>query len=462
MGREVHQQVHVVRLAVKLGKLGLEVRAYRPHDLLPGQVRRGVHRMPVLGHQDQVSMQDEDTVSASAYVPVFEHEAKYTERVQLRYNYRLYPSPGQRQALARAFGCARVVFNDALRARQEAHAAGLPYISDAELSARLTAAKASPERAWLGEVSSVVLQQSLADLNAAYRNFFASVTGKRKGPRVAAPRFRSRKDRRQAVRFTANARFSVPAGGKLRLPKIGDVPVRWSRDLPSAPSSVTVIRDAAGRYFASFVVQAAEDPLPDAGTETGIDLGLTHFAVLSDGRKVSNPRFLRRAERKLRKAQQALSRKAKGSSNRAKARIKVARVHARVADTRRDWLHKESTRIIRDSQAVYVEDLCVAGLGRTRLAKSVHDAGWSAFTAMLEYKAARYGRGFGKVGRFEPTSQVCSACGVKDGPKPLAIRVWTCAACGVVHDRDLNAAQMPLTVVAQPFQVGCAVGLILR
>jgi IS605 OrfB family transposase len=188
-------------------------------------------------------------------------------------------------------------------------------------------------------------------------------------------------------------------------------------------------------------VEAGEDPLPASSSEVGIDLGLTRFAVLSDGRKVSNPRFLRRAERKLRKAQQALSRKAKGSRNRAKARVKVARVHARVADTRRDWLHKESTRVIRDSQAVYVEDLCVAGLGRTRLAKSVHDAGWSAFTAMLEYKARKHGRTFARIGRFEPTSQVCSACGIKDGPKPLSVREWTCAACGTVHDRDVNAAR---------------------
>jgi len=304
------------------------------------------------------------------------------------------------------------VFNDALAARQQAHAAGQPYITDAQLSARLTAAKATPERAWLGQVSAVVLQQSLADLNAAYRNFFASATGKRTGPTVAPPRFKSRKDRRQAIRFTANARFKVLPDGKLRLPKIGDVPVRWSRDLPSEPSSVTVIMDAAGRYFASFVVQTGDDPLPEAGTEIGIDLGLTHFAVLSDGRKVANPRFLRRAERKLRKAQQALSRKEKGSRNRAKARIEVARVHARVADTRRDWLHQESTRIIRENQAVYVENLCVAGLGRTRLAKSVHDAGWSAFTAMLEYKARKHGRTFHRTGRWEPTSQVCSACGV--------------------------------------------------
>jgi putative transposase len=365
--------------------------------------------------------------------------------MQLRYNYRLYPAPGQRAALARAFGCARVVFNDGLRARQEAIAAGLPYLTDAELSARLTAAKASPERAWLGEVSAVVLQQALADLGTAYRNFFASVTGKRNGPKIAAPRYRARKDRRQAIRFTRNARFSVTPGGKLRLPKIGDVPVRWSRPLPSEPSSVTVIADAAGRYFASFVVQAGDDRLPRVGTEVGIDLGLTHFAVLSDGRKVANPRFLRRAERKLGKAQKALSRKVGGSSNRAKARIKVARVHARVADARRDWLHKQSTRIIRDNQAVYVEDLCVAGLGRTRLARSVHDAGWSAFTSMLEYKARRHGRTFGRAGRWEPTSQVCSACGMKDGPKPLSVREWTCRACGTVHDRDVNAARNIVT-----------------
>ena len=183
--------------------------------------------------------------------------------MQVRYRYRLYPSPGQQQALARAFGCARVVFNDALRTRQEAHAAGLPYITDAALSARLTAVKTAPERAWLGEVSSVVLQQALADLNTAYRNFFASITGKRKGPRAAPPRFRSRKDRWQAIRFTANARFKVLGNGRLRLPKVGDVPVRWSRDLPSEPSSVTVIVDAAGRYFASFVV--GTDPAAEAG-----------------------------------------------------------------------------------------------------------------------------------------------------------------------------------------------------
>ncbi len=368
-------------------------------------------------------------------------ETGYDGYVQLRYSYRLYPSPPQSEALARAFGCARVVFNDALAARKAARQAGGPYLTDRELSARLTAAKGTAERAWLGEVSAVVLQQALADLNAAYRNFFASLKGARKGPRIGPPRFRSRKDHRQAIRFTANARFKILDNGRLRLPKIGDVAVRWSRQLPSAPSSVTVIRDAAGRYFASFVIHAAPGPLPQTGAECGIDLGLGHFAVMDDGTKISSPRFLQRAEKKLKKAQRDLARKQKGSANRDKARARVARAHGRVADARRDFHHKLSTAIIRDNQAVYVEDLAVAGLARTRLAKSVHDAGWSAFVAMLEYKARLYGREFRRIGRFEPTSQVCSSCGVRDGPKPLHVREWTCGACGVTHDRDINAAK---------------------
>ena len=283
--------------------------------------------------------------------------------MQLRYSYRLYPTPGQAQALARAFGCARVVFNDALAARQAAHAAGEPYITDAQASAALTAAKATPQRAWLTGVSAVVLQQALADCNAAYRNFFNSLSGKRQGPKVSPPRFRSRKDSRQGIRFTANSRFKVLENGRLRLPKIGDVQVRWSRELPSVPSSVTVIRDAAGRFFASFVVETGREPLPETGRECGIDLGLGHFAVLDDGTKVSAPRFLRRAEKKLRRAQKTLARRQKGSKGRDEARVQ------------------------------------------------------------------------------EPTSQVCSACGVKDGRKPLHVREWTCGACGTAHDRDVNAAR---------------------
>ncbi|MET7672999.1 RNA-guided endonuclease InsQ/TnpB family protein, partial [Micromonospora luteifusca] len=227
--------------------------------------------------------------------------------MQLRYNFRVYPDAVQRAALARAFGCARVVFNDGLRLRQRAREAGEEYVSDADLSKRvITQAKTTPERAWLGEVSAVVLQQALADLNMAYRNFFSSISGKRKGRKVAPPRWRSSKDNRQAIRFTRNSRFKVLDNGRLRLPKIGDVPVRWSRSLPSKASSVTVIRDAAGRYFASFVVHTTDAPLPETDSEIGIDLGLTHFAVMSDGTKVTAPKFLRRAARKLKRLQQDL------------------------------------------------------------------------------------------------------------------------------------------------------------
>ncbi|SOE75419.1 putative transposase [Streptomyces sp. OV198] len=364
--------------------------------------------------------------------------------MQLRYAFRLYPDGAQQAALARAFGCARVVFNDAVRAREDARKARQPFPTAGQLSTCLiTEAKRTPERAWLGEVSAVVLQQSLRDAEKAYRNFFASIKGTRKGPRMGPPRFKSRKDARQSIRFTANARWNI-TGGRLNLPKIGAVKVKWSRTLPTTPSSVTVVKDAAGRYFASFVIDT--DPAADQARmlETdrtiGIDLGLTHFAVLSDGTKIDSPRFLRRAEKKLKKAQRELSRKQKGSRNRAKARLKVARAHAKVADARREFHHQLSTKLISENQGIGVEDLPVAGLARTKLAKSVHDAGWSAFLSMLEYKAARYGRTLVRIRRFEPTSQTCSTCGVKDGPKPLNVREWTCSTCGTVHDRDHNAA----------------------
>ncbi|MGW3653117.1 RNA-guided endonuclease InsQ/TnpB family protein [Streptomyces sp. NPDC000878] len=365
--------------------------------------------------------------------------------MQLRYAFRMYPDAPQRAALARAFGCARVVYNDAVRAREDARKAGRPFPKAGELSTRLiTEAKKTASRSWLGEVSAVVLQQSLRDAEAAYRNFFASLKGTRKGPKLGAPRFKSRKDARQSIRFTANARWHLTASGRLNLPKIGAVKVKWSRTLPATPTSVTVIQDSAGRFFASFVIDT--DPatdaarMPESDQSIGIDLGLTHFAVLSTGEKIDSPRFLRRAEKKLKKAQRELSRKQKGSKNWEKARLKVGRAHAKVADARKEFHHQLSTRLISENQGIAVESLSVAGLARTRLAKSVHDAGWSSFVHLLEYKAERYGRTLVKIGRFEPTSQTCSTCGVKDGPKPLHIREWTCTACGTVHDRDHNAA----------------------
>nr|WP_233574088.1 transposase [Amycolatopsis panacis] len=332
-----------------------------------------------------------------------------------------------------------MVYNDALRTRQDAYKAE-EKISDTDVQKRVvTEAKRTPERAWLSDVASVVLVQACQDARAAYRNWFDSMSGTRKGRRVGRPRFRSRKDNRQTIRLTRNG-FSVKPNGKLYAAKIGDLRITWSRELPSAPSSVTLIKDAAGRYFASFVVGVDHEPLPETGTDVGIDLGLSTFAVLSNGKTIESPKFLRRAERKLRTAQQALSRKAKGSNNRAKARLRVAKAHAKVRDARTDWAHKNTTALIRDNQAVYVEDLAVSGLARTRLAKSVYDAAWATFLRMLEDKAQRYGRVVRKIDRFYPSSQICSECGRVDGPKPLSVREWSCP-CGAHHDRDLNAAK---------------------
>ncbi|WP_033332245.1 RNA-guided endonuclease InsQ/TnpB family protein [Streptomyces novaecaesareae] len=361
--------------------------------------------------------------------------------MHLRYSYRVYPTAGQRASLARTFGCARVVYNDALAVRKEARKGGLPYPKSTDLQKQvITAAKRTAERAWLASVGVDPLIQSLRDLDTAYRNFFDSLSGKRQGRPVGLPRFKSKRDARQSLRFTRNG-FRIRGNGKLNLARIGDVRVKWSRALPADPSSVTIVLDPSGRYHASFVVEVEPDPLPEVDAEIGIDLGLTTYAVLSDGSVIDNPRFLRKAEKKLKAAQRELSRKAKGSKNRAKARAKVAKAHAKVADTRRDWLHKQTTKLIGENQAVYLEDLNVRGLGRGRLAKSVHDAGWSTFRRLLEEKAARYGRYIGIVHRAFPSSQLCSECGHRDGPKPLAVRAWTCGTCGVLHDRDLNAAR---------------------
>jgi putative transposase len=356
-----------------------------------------------------------------------------------RYRYRLYPEPGQAQMLARTFGCARTVFNDALRTREEAHAAGEKVSGTAVQRRVITLAKSTPEREWLGEVASVPLVQACQDARRAYRNWLDSLSGKRKGRKAGHPRFRSRKDHRQSIRLTRNG--FILHGDKLFVAKAGDLKVRWSRPLPSEPSSVTVIREADGRYYAPFVVQVAPTPLSATTSDVGLDLGLSVLAATSDGELIASPRHLRRRERKLARAQRALSRKQKGSANRAGARVRVAVQHRKVREARADHLHKTALRLVRDNQAVYVEDLAVSGLARTRLAKSVRDAGWATLVRLLEEKAERYGRIVVKVGRWFPSSQICSGCGVKDGPKPLSVRAWTCAGCGTVHDRDVNAAR---------------------
>lgn len=342
--------------------------------------------------------------------------------------------------IAKTLGCARVVFNDAIRCREDAYAEGVK-LSDSEIQSRVTAqAKRTPEREWLADVSSIALIQACNDARHAYRNWWDSLSGKRKGRKVGRPRFKSRKDRRQVFRLTRN-HFVIRTNGLLHLEKVGDVEVRWSRILPSVPSSVAVIREPDGRYYAVFVVKREDSPFRLVDAEAGIDLGLTRFLTASDGTIIANPRWLRKRARKLAQAQRILSRRQKGSRRRERARRRVAILHRRVRETRTDFHHKVALSLLRDNQAVHVESLGIAGLAKTRMARSVNDVGWSSFLRILEYKAQRHHREVVRIGRFYPSSQLCSACGLRDGPKPLDIRRWTCFGCGISHDRDINAAR---------------------
>jgi len=360
---------------------------------------------------------------------------------KLRYCYRLYPHPHQRLALARPFGCARVVWNDALALSQDLYKRGQKYPGGAALQKQcVTQPKRTPERSWLAAVSNVPLQQSLRDLDQAFRNWWKS-----KG-RSRAPRFK-KCNNRQGIRFQANA-FWVE-GRKLRLTKVGSIPVNWSRDLPATPSSASIVKDCAGRYFASFVVEVDRTRLPPNGKAVGIDLGLASLVVTSDGEKIAPPKFLRSTLRRLRRLQRALSRTQRGSRNRAKARLLVAKRHAKVADKRLDFLHKLNTRLIRENQAVGIEDLNVSGMLKNRkLAKFIADSIWRMFRTLLESKAEMYGRTVQVFNRWHPSSQLCSECGHRSGKKPLSVREWQCLGCGVVHDRDINAARNLIPTVA--------------
>lgn len=354
-----------------------------------------------------------------------------------RYKYRIYPTPEQSIRLAQLFGCTRVAWNEALAFCQQSDKKGEKYPGFAGLCKRLTALKKAEAYIWLADVSSVPLQQSLKDLDVAFRNFFSSVTGKRKGPNVRMPRFKKRSNA-QSARFNPNA---FNAGQKLTLAKVGSIKVKWSRELPSKPSSVTVIKDAAGRYFASFVGEVEPELLPWSDKNCGVDLGITTFATLDNGEKINAPKPLKRYLKKLARLQRRLSGCERGSNRRKAAVLKVARVHARIKDIRTDFLHQLSTKLTRENQTVSIEDLNVSGMLRNHcLAKAISDLGWRQFRTLLEAKAEMYGRDVQVISRWEPTSQTCSCCGHREGRKKLSIREWQCLNCGVLHDRDVNAA----------------------
>ncbi|MEU8878116.1 RNA-guided endonuclease TnpB family protein [Streptomyces javensis] len=358
-----------------------------------------------------------------------------TTHVKRAYRYRFYPTDAQAAELSRTFGCVRKVYNMALAARTEAWARQ-ERVNYNQTSALLTQWKKTEELAYLNEVSSVPLQQALRHLQVAFTNFF--------GKRAKYPRFKSRKYSRKSAEYTTSAfRFR---DGKLTLAKMTEpLDIVWSRPLPESaePSTVTVSQDPAGRWFVSLLVEdPLVRPLPGNENAVGIDVGLSHLLTLSTGEKIANPRHERRDRWRLALAQRRLAKKARGDgANRAKARRKVARIHAKITDRRRDHLHKLTTRLVRENQTLVIEDLTVRNMVKNRsLARGISDAAWTHFRSMLEYKAQWYGREVIAVDRFFPSSKLCSHCGTRAGKLPLTVRTWTCD-CGMVHDRDVNAAK---------------------
>ena len=353
--------------------------------------------------------------------------------VKRAFKYRFYPSPAQEQELRRTFGCVRKVYNLALEARTRAWYGEQRRVSYVQTSAMLTGWKRDPELAYLCEVSSVPLQQSLRHLQAAFTNFFER--------RALFPKFKSRHRSQASAEYTRSAfRWR---DGALTLAKTAEpLDIRWSRPLPQGaePTTVTVSCDPAGRWHVSILVETTVRNAPPADRVVGVDAGIMSLVTLSTGEKVANPKHERRDRARLARAQRQLARRAKGSHNREKARRKVARVYARIADRRRDHLHKLSTRLVRENQAVVIEDLAVRNmLGNHSLARAISDASWRELRGMLEYKCQWYGRDLIVVDRWFPSSNVCSACGALRNRLPLDVRDWACL-CGARHDRDVNAA----------------------
>jgi len=354
-----------------------------------------------------------------------------------RYQYRIYPTDQQRRDLAKVFGCCRVVWNDAL-ALIKSLPKGEKWPSLADLQKRcITQAKKVEGREWLAEVSNIPLQQSIQDLGTAFKNFFESRNGKRKGQRVGFPQFK-KKVNQQSARFTRGG-FSIK-GNKVYLAKIGKVKTIWSRPLPSKPSSVTVIKDCAGRYFISFVVEIQPVSIEPKSQGVGVDLGLETLATLSTGEKVKAPNT-RALDRKIRKGKRKLARAMKGSKRRERLRIAIARMEAKQRDIRRDFNQKLATRLVRENSVVVLEDLNVSGMMKNRkLARAIGRAGWRPIRTMCEAKSGMIAeREVRTIHRWEPTSQMCSCCGYRWGKLDLSVRSVLCLNCGTEHDRDVNA-----------------------
>lgn len=354
--------------------------------------------------------------------------------IKRAYKYRFYPTDEQAQLLAQTFGCVRAVYNNILKYRTDAYYNDQEKISYVGASAELTRLKNREGYEWLNDVSSVPLQQCLRHQQAAFINFFAG--------RARYPAFKKRKNKQSITLASTAFRYK---DGLLYMAKSKEpLDIKLSRDFPGTPSTITISKDCAGRYFVSCLCEFDPKPLPITPKTVGIDLGLTHLAIEDNGIKHKNHKYTRKYEKKLAKAQRVLSKKKLGSANRARARIKVARVHAKISDSRLDNLHKLSSKLINDNQVVCVESLKVKNMIRNpKLSRHIADAGWGEFVSQLGYKAKWYGRDLVKIDQWFPSSKRCSTkdCGYIAESLPLDVRSWECPSCCSEHDRDINAAK---------------------
>ena len=350
----------------------------------------------------------------------------------MKYKFRFYPGTTQQQSLAKTFGCCRFVYNWALRVRTDSFKAGKTINYNAS-SAALTQLKKSPEHQWLNDVSCVPEQQALRHLQTAYKNFFEKRTG--------YPSFK-KKTGKQAAEYTRSAFTWNAANKSLVLSKIGRLRIRWSRSFTSDPSTVTITKDAAGRYFVTLTLDEPVQRYPKTGEVVGVDLGISRLATLSNGERIPNPQHIRKDQRKLARAQRVLARRKKGSNRRKQAQLRVAKIHARIADARNDYTNKVTTNLVRRFDVICIEDLHVRGMVKNHcLARSLSDAALGMFRTQLEYKAKWYGKEIRVVDRFFPSSKRCNSCGHILESLPLSVREWDCPECKAHHDRDENAAK---------------------
>lgn len=354
------------------------------------------------------------------------------------YKYRIYPTDEQKVLFAKTFGCCRFVYNWALNLKIEAYKQEKESIGNVELTNRMKS-ELKAEHEWLSEVNSQSLQSALRNLDSAYTNFF------RKTKTVGFPRFKSRRDR-QSFLCPQHCRVDFEKG-TLTIPKAKDISAVPHRKFKGMVKTVTISMTPSGKYFASVLVDTTIQELPasaiQGNTTLGIDLGIKSLAVCSDGRTFDNPKNLQRSLDRLKLLQKRLSRKQKGSANRNKARIRVARLQERIANSRKDNLHKITHALTHDSQ---VRTLCMEGLNvkgmqhNHHLAQAVGDASFGIFLMLLEYKCRWYGVNLIKIDRFVPSSKTCGKCGYVYKGLKLNERNWTCPECGTHHDRDFNAA----------------------